>query len=45
MKIDWPFAIGLAVMFVAISYARWRWFKARFLNRPSAPPPQPPPVE
>ena len=36
MKIDWPLAIELALAFVVISYARWRWFKARL--RRGAPP-------
>ena len=26
---DWPLAIALAVVFVALSWVRWRWFKAR----------------
>ncbi len=30
--IDWPLAITLAVVFVVLSFARWRWFKAR-MNR------------
>jgi hypothetical protein len=44
MQIDWPLAIGLAVVFVVMSYARWRWFSARMRRiprppRPAAPPP------
>ena len=35
-KIDWPLAIELALAFVVMSYARWRWFKARL--RQGAPP-------
>jgi hypothetical protein len=27
-NIDWPFAIGLAVVFVVMSIARWRYFKS-----------------
>ena len=29
MTIDWPLAIELVVVFVVLSYARWRWLKAR----------------
>ena len=32
MNIDWPLAIVLAVAFVVMSFARWRWFRAR-MNR------------
>ena len=32
MTVDWPLAIGLAIVFVVLSLARWRWFKAR-MNR------------
>ncbi|MEO7455420.1 MAG: hypothetical protein ABIY52_04110 [Gemmatimonadaceae bacterium] len=31
-NIDWPLAIVLGVVFVVLSLARWRWFKAR-MNR------------
>ena len=34
MTIDWPLATGLSVVFVVMSYARWRWFRAR-MNRKS----------
>jgi hypothetical protein len=32
MNVDWPLATVLAVVFVVLSFARWRWFKAR-MNR------------
>jgi hypothetical protein len=37
---DWPLAIALGVVFVVLSYARWRWFSAR-MKRPrrATPPP------
>ena len=38
MKIDWVLATELAVVFVAMSYVRWRWFRARFLKRPAERP-------
>ncbi|MEO5814450.1 MAG: hypothetical protein ABIT20_04115 [Gemmatimonadaceae bacterium] len=38
---DWPLAMVLAVVFVVLSYARWRWFRAR-MNRPRRTPPPPP---
>jgi hypothetical protein len=37
MKIDWPLAIELALVFVVMSYVRWRWFKAR-MGRRNRPP-------
>lgn len=37
MSIDWPLAIVLAVVFLVMSYARWRWFRAR-MNRNRKPP-------
>ena len=36
MTVDWPLAVTLAVVFVVMSYARWRWFRARM--RRNAPP-------
>lgn len=38
-NIDWPFAIGLAVVFVVMSYARWRWFRARMRRNQKPDPP------
>ena len=32
-KIDWPLAIALAVVFVASSVVRWRYFKCRAERR------------
>lgn len=37
--IDWPLAIVLAVVFVVLSLARWRWFKARMNRSTRRPPP------
>ena len=37
MNIDWPLAVTLAVVFVVMSYARWRWFRAR-MHRNKPPP-------
>ena len=40
MTIDWPLAIVLGVVFVVMSYARWRWFRARMQrNKPKSKPP------
>ena len=40
MNIDWPLAILLAVVFVVMSFARWRWFRARMnRNQPRKPHP------
>jgi hypothetical protein len=42
--IDWPLAIGLAIVFVVMSLVRWRYFKsvarrsARDRTRDDAPP-------
>ena len=36
MSVDWPLAITLVVVFVVMSYARWRWFRARM--RRNTPP-------
>jgi hypothetical protein len=38
MKIDWPLATELGIVFVVMSYVRWRWFRARFLKRSAARP-------
>ena len=38
MNIDWPLAIALTVAFFVLSYARWRWFRARM--RRNTPPSQ-----
>jgi hypothetical protein len=37
MKIDWPLAIELALVFVVMSYVRWRWFRARMRRSPRPP--------
>jgi hypothetical protein len=42
MKIEWPLAIDLALVFVVMSYVRWRWFKAR-MRRIPPPHREPPP--
>jgi hypothetical protein len=38
MKVDWPLAIALLVVFVVTSIVRWRYFQAR-ARRPRRPPP------
>ncbi len=45
MHIDWPLAIVLAVVFMVMSYARWRWFSARMRRVPRPPPAAPPPPD
>jgi hypothetical protein len=40
--IDWPLATVLAVAFVLLSFARWRWFKARMNRNVRRDPPPPP---
>jgi hypothetical protein len=47
MNIDWPLAIALGVVFVVMSYVRWRWFSARMRRAPRPPrvPAPPPPDE
>ena len=37
--IDWPFALLLALVFVVMSWLRWRYFmsRARRWNRPRPP--------
>jgi hypothetical protein len=40
---DWPLAIVLAIVFVVLSYARWRWFRARMQRVPRPTRPAPPP--
>ena len=42
MTVDWPLAIGLVLVFVVMSYVRWRWFKAR-MRRVQPPPAGPDP--
>jgi len=37
MDIDWPLAVELALVFVVMSYVRWRWFKARMRRQPRPP--------
>jgi hypothetical protein len=37
-KIDWPLAIGLAIVFVASSVVRWRYFKRRAARRRNGKP-------
>ncbi len=44
MNIDWPLAIALAIAFVVLSYARWRWFSARMRRAPRTQPPAAPPT-
>jgi membrane protein implicated in regulation of membrane protease activity len=34
-KIDWPLAIGLAIVFVVSSVVRWRYFQRRAQRRRS----------
>jgi hypothetical protein len=36
--LDWPLIAVLAVVFVVMSWVRWRWFRARFLRRQQPPP-------
>ncbi|MEP6621508.1 MAG: hypothetical protein ABJE47_19430 [bacterium] len=36
--IDWPLAIELAVVFVVMSFVRWRWFRARSMRGRPVPP-------
>lgn len=35
-RIDWPLAVVLAVVFVVMSVARWRYFMARATRRRNA---------
>ena len=42
-EIDWPLAIMLAVVFVVMSIARWRYFKSLARRRRRQPPRQGPP--
>lgn len=37
-NVDWPLAIELTLVFVAMSYVRWRWFRARAMRGRTAPP-------
>ncbi|MDB4892874.1 MAG: hypothetical protein JWL61_4729 [Gemmatimonadetes bacterium] len=39
---DWPLAITLVIVFVVLSYARWRWFSARMRRAPKTIRPAPP---
>jgi hypothetical protein len=44
VKVDWPLAIALLVVFVVTSIVRWRYFQARARRsrRPSPPRDAPP---
>jgi ABC-type spermidine/putrescine transport system permease subunit I len=35
-NIDWPFAIGLAIVFVVMSVVRWRYFQSLARRRDRA---------
>jgi hypothetical protein len=45
MKIDWPLAVELAVVFAVFSYVRWRWFRLRMRRLAQPPRPVPPPPD
>lgn len=36
--VDWPLALELALVFVVMSYVRWRWFRARAMRGRAVPP-------
>ncbi|CAN5373609.1 hypothetical protein BH09GEM1_BH09GEM1_30470 [soil metagenome] len=33
MTVDWPLATELSIVFVVMSYVRWRWFRARMQRK------------
>lgn len=37
-NVDWPLAIELAIVFVVMSFVRWRWFRARAMRGRTRPP-------